>query len=480
MKFIYFIALVSSVFLSASLLLNSGTTGFEDKNLPQENPESLFIVCYDSIEFPYDPEELNQLKNITLRNITENCYQDLIRVIKVLESVETLREITLMDIETDVPFEIWELIQIKKLTIFKSNIESIPSEIGLLSNLEILRISYTNITDLPNELVRVESLREVRLSSNKLTRIPDVLTKMEGLKRLILYYNEIDYIPREITNLKSLQELDLWQNQLTSVPTYISELPNLAILNLGHNQIRNLPSEITKLSRLIELDLSVNQIETLPDSIFTYPRLRQLNLSDNKINEIPTIVPRNYRLQYLNLSFNRIDKVPEELFNLKGLRYYLGLGGNNISELSLRVFSLKELFSLYLHENPYSFENLRTDFNKRYRWFHALTLIITWCPFILYAFFLYKGFKVYRVDISGSRSKTILYYMLISMVVGVVTSWIIPYLHYHLFKLEFFYMSVFAEEWWKLLFPLYGAVLTSLVLLVISYMSQRNKEQIEV
>lgn len=480
MKFIYFIALVSSMFFSASLPLDSGITTFKDENLPRGNPESLFIVCYDSIEFPYEPEELSQLKNITLRNITENCYQDLIRVIKVLESVETLREITLMDIETDLPFEVWDLIQIKKLTIFKSNIESIPSEIGQLSNLEILRISYTNIIDLPNELVRVDSLSEVWLDSNKLTRIPDVLIKMEGLKRLILYYNEIDYIPREITNLKSLQELDLSQNQLIDIPSYISELSNLAILNLGHNQIHNLPSEITKLSNLIELDLTANQIEILPDSIFTYPRLRQLNLSDNKIIVIPNEVPLNYSLQFLNLSFNKIDDVPEELFNFKGLRYHLGFGENNISELSNRVFDLKELFSISLQGNPYTFENLRSDFNKRYRWFHALTLIITWCPFILYAFFLYKGFKVFRVDISRSRSKTFLYYMLISMAVGVITSWIIPFLHYHFFKLEFYYIRVFAEEWWKLLFPLYGAVLTSLVLLVISYMSQRNKEQIKV
>lgn len=477
MKLTYFIALLSSMFLSASLPLNSGTASFEDRSLQQDNPESLFIVCYDSIEFPYEPEELSQLKKITLRNITESCYQDLVRVIKVMESVETLREITLMDIETDVPFEIWELIQIKKLTIFKSNIESIPAEIGQLSNLEILRINYSNITDLPSELVRVDSLREVWLESNKLTRIPNVLTKMEGLKRLILYYNEIEYIPREITNLKSLQELDLWQNQLTSVPTYISELPNLAILNLGHNQIRNLPSEITKLSRLIELNLSANQIEILPDSIFTYPRLRQLNLSDNKITVIPNEVPLNYSLQLLNLSFNKIDDVPEELFNFKGLRYHLGFGENNISELSNRVFDLKELFSISLQGNPYTFENLRSDFNKRYRWFHALTLIITWFPYIIYAFFLYK---VFRIDISVSRSKTFLYYMLISMAVGVITSWIIPFLHYHFFKLEFYYIRVFAEEWWKLLFPLYGAVLTSLVLLGISYMSQRNKEQLEV
>lgn len=466
MKPTYFIALVSSIFLSASLPADFGTISMKDKILPQDNPTSLFIVCYDNFDFPYEPEELSQLNNITLRNITESCYQDLIRVIKVLVSVETLREITFMDIETDLPIEVWNLIQINKLTIFDSNIESLPPEIEQLSNLEILRINYSNIADLPNELVRVDSLREVWLQSNKLTRIPDVLTKMKGLKRLILYYNEINSIPHEITNLKNLQELDLSENQLTSVPTYISELPNLAILNLGHNQIPNLPDEIIKLSNLIELDLSANQIETLPDSMFTYPRLRQLNLSDNNISEIPTTVPLNYSLQYLNLSFNAIDEVPEELFNLKGLTYHLGLGGNNISELSQRVFDLKELYSLLLYENPYSFEDLKSDFNKRYSWFYILSLIITWCPFFGYAFFLYKAF---RVDINESRSKTILYYMLISMVVGVVTSWIIPYLHYHLFKLEFFYIRVFAEEWWRLLFPLYGAVITSLVLLVISY-----------
>jgi Leucine-rich repeat (LRR) protein len=444
--------------------LNSEVTNFEDKILPQDNPKSLFIVCYDNFEFPYEPEELSQLNNITLRNVTESCYQDLIRVIKVLESVETLRDITFMDIETDLPIEVWNLIQINKLTIYDSNIESIPPEIGLLSNLEILRINYSNITDLPNELVRLDSLREVWLESNKLTRIPDVLTKIEGLKSLILYYNEIGSIPQEITNLKDLQELDLSGNKLTSVPNYISELPNLTILNLRGNQIHILPDEIIKLSNLIELDLSANQIEVLPDSMFTYPRLRQLNLSDNNISEIPTTVPLNYSLQYLNLSFNAIDEVPEELFNLKGLTYHLGLGGNNISELSQRVFDLKGLYSLSLYENPYSFEDLRSDFNKRYSWFYILSLIITWCPFIVYAFFLYKAF---RVDIS--RSRTILYYMLISIVVGVVTSWIIPYLHYHLFKLEFFYIRVFAEEWWKLLFPLYGAVIISLVLLVISY-----------
>lgn len=477
MKLSYFIVFFSSIFLSGSLPLNSEITNFEDKNLPQVSPESLFLVCYDSFEFPYKPEELRQLNNISLRNITKDCYQDLIRVIKILESVETLRQIVFMDIEIDLPIEVWNLIQVKKLTIFSSNIESIPTEIGQLSNLEFLYISYSNITDLPNELVRLDSLREVRLSSNKLTRIPAALFNMGSLERLQLDYNEINYIPREITNLKSLQKLDLRQNQLTSVPTYISELPNLATLDLGSNQIHSLPHEITKLSNLIELDLSANQIETLPDSIFSYPSLRQLNLSNNKITKIPTIILHNYALESLNLSYNKIDNVPEELFNLKGLSYHLGLAGNNISELSNRVFDLKELFSLSLHENPYSFEDLRTDFNKRYNWFYILTLIIKWCPFFVYAFFLYK---VLRADISGSRSKTILYYMFISMVVGVVTSWIIPYLHYHLFKLEFFYIRVFAEEWWKLLFPLYGAVFTSLTLLVISFMSQRNKEKLRV
>lgn len=480
MKLTYFIALVSSIFISSSLPFDSEVRNVSDENLLHDNKKSITILCYDSIEFPYKPEELNQLKRIWIRNVNEACYKDLIRVIETLVSVESLEEITFMDLETELPIEVWSLNQIKELAIFTSSIESIPKGVGQLSNLKTLDIRYTNITDLPNELDVLDSLKVVWLSSNKLTRIPDVLFKIGELKKLVLDYNEISYIPREITNLKNLRELDLSENQITSIPTYISELPNLAFLNLDFNQIQSLPNEITKLPNLIELDLSVNQIEILPDSIFSHLKLRELSLSDNHITKLPTIVPLNYSLKFLDLSNNSIDDVPEQLFNLKGLSYHLGLAGNNISELSNRVFNLQELFSISLHGNPYSFEDLRSDFNKRYRWFHALTLIITWCPFIVYAYFLYTGFKLIRVDINGSRSKSLLYYMLISMVVGVITSWIIPFLHYHLFKLEFYYIRVFTEEWWRLFFPLIGAVITSLVLFVISYMSQRTQELSEV
>ncbi len=439
--------------------------------------ESITIRCYDTIEFPYKHEDLSELQTIWIRDVNDNCYNDLVYILNFLKHVETLEEIRFMDLNTILPIELWSLTQIKVLSIYDSDINAIPNEIEQLSNLEYLSLYKTNIKDLPVSVANLDSLKKVTLRSNGLTKIPAVIFQLVGLESLWLWENAIEEIPLEIANLKNLYTLELRDNNLTSIPHYISGLERLTSLNVSENQIQSLPDELTRLSNLIVIDLSINQIESLPDSIFTLPRLRELNLSDNRLIELPDKVPIENNLEYLNLSFNSLKHIPEDVFNFKGLRYGLGLADNQLTTLSPRVFDLKGIVQISLNGNPYTLEDLKIDFNKRFWWFYLITSVIKLFPFILFAHFIYLGIKkVHRNEIE-SINKILLFYVFISVLVGAISSWIIPFLHYHIFNLNFYYVPVFAEEWWKLFIPLFGAVITSIILLSLSIKANRVKLQ---
>ncbi|MGE5406199.1 MAG: leucine-rich repeat domain-containing protein, partial [Methanosarcina sp.] len=72
----------------------------------------------------------------------------------------------------NIPAEIRNFQNLKKLSFYGSKIKNLPEEIGELKNLEILELKSTALTTLPRTIGQLENMTELDLNSAKLTTLP--------------------------------------------------------------------------------------------------------------------------------------------------------------------------------------------------------------------------------------------------------------------------------------------------------------------
>jgi Leucine-rich repeat (LRR) protein len=156
--------------------------------------------------------------------------------------------------------------------------EEIPEIIFQLKNLKKISLVGTQMKTLPEELKQIKHLEEIEYSRCKLRQFPEVLLEMPQLRKLSLRNNNLEYISDRIGELEWLEVLDLYDTQL-----------------------KDLPDSIQKLTKLQELDLSNNYLLDLPDFIYEM-NLQKLVLRYNrglrrKIKDIQAKMP-NCKVEY--------------------------------------------------------------------------------------------------------------------------------------------------------------------------------------
>ncbi|MEI6428463.1 MAG: COR domain-containing protein [Pseudanabaena sp. ELA607] len=221
------------------------------------------------------------------------------------------------------PSEIGRLQSLEKLILGKwdnqthekkgNRLTTIPQEIFQLTNLKELSISYNQITAIPDEIANLANLTTLNLNDNQITAIPDVIDNLTNLTRLVLYANQISVIPDAITNLVNLTALYLDSNQITAIPDEIANLANLAKFILDKNRITAIPNAITNLANLTDLSLSHNRITAIPNAIANLANLITLDLSRNQITAIPDEIAQLDKLHILDLRENPLPIPPEIL-----------------------------------------------------------------------------------------------------------------------------------------------------------------------
>jgi Leucine-rich repeat (LRR) protein len=210
------------------------------------------------------------------------------------------------------------------------NLTELPPEIWQLVDLRRLFLDGNQLASLSPEIWQLRYLRELRLSNNHLTSLPPEIGQLTGLEQVGLYSNRLTSLPREIGQLTLLESLNLTGNQLTSLPVEIGQLTRLESLNLSSNHLLSLPIEIGQLRYLQTLDLSDNQLTSLPAEIGQLSNLDELYLNDNGLTSLPREIGQLSNLQTLELSNNDLARLPGEFTHLTGL-LRLTFDGNPVS-----------------------------------------------------------------------------------------------------------------------------------------------------
>jgi internalin A len=251
---------------------------------------------------------------------------------------------------TAIPDVIAKLSNLTTLNLSRNQITAIPDTISQLSNLTTLNLSRNQITAIPDTISQLSNLASLNLSGNQITAIPDTISQLSNLITLALYSNQITSIPDAIAKLSNLTSLFLFENQITSIPDAIAKLSNLAIIFLSSNQITSIPDAIAKLSNLTIIFLSSNQITSIPDAITKLENLTTLDLSENQITSISDAIAKLENLTTLYLSENQITSIPDAIAKLENLTT-LDLNSNQITAIPDVIAKLENLTTLYLNSN---------------------------------------------------------------------------------------------------------------------------------
>ncbi len=287
--------------------------------------------------------------------------------------------------KTEIPNEIYELNDLKILTMRGKNLQYIPCNISNLTNLQWLNIYNTEIEFIDtNDLYNLRKLcfnnngiyelsfnfmfsgdlTWLDVSHNNISYISDDISWLVNLQHLDISHNKLESLPLEIQHFSNLQHLDLSHNSFYHFPLEIQH-ESLSYLSLSHNYIEKIPPKISRLDGLCELDMSCNRIEHISNEIFGGTLLSKLNLDKNLICYLPyfsqpieleeLVLSNNYiskinnsfsakYLIHLDLHNNKLDKIPKAFENLTTLKT-LDLRGNDISHIpdNLKHLPIKHL-----------------------------------------------------------------------------------------------------------------------------------------
>lgn len=215
---------------------------------------------------------------------------------------------------------------------------TLPFELFQLTNLRRLDLSGNQLTSLPIELCQLTNLTELNLSGNQLATLPSEICQLRKLKKISLRANNPITLLPELCQLINLTDIDLGGNQFTTLPSELFQLTNLRRLDLSYNQLADLPPEICQLANLTKLDLRYNRFATLPSELFQLTNLRRLELSYNQLTDLPPEISQLTSLMSLYLNNNQLITLPPEICQLTRLTVF-SLSDNPLISPPLEVAS---------------------------------------------------------------------------------------------------------------------------------------------
>ncbi|HEC39292.1 MAG TPA: leucine-rich repeat domain-containing protein [bacterium] len=102
-------------------------------------------------------------------------------------------------------------------------LESIPQEVFELKNLKSLSLEFNQITEIPKDISNLTSLKYLDVDYNQLTVLPEIIGEMRLLKSLGIMYNNISSLPISIKNLKNLKHIYLRGTKITQAPEFLKD-----------------------------------------------------------------------------------------------------------------------------------------------------------------------------------------------------------------------------------------------------------------
>ena len=121
---------------------------------------------------------------------------------------------------------------LSELRLYNTVLDTLPEEFSQLVQVRKLVMYKCSLTEIPPQVYALSTLSELWLDSNNLTMIPPAISQMQGLTYLSLRGNRITKVTSSICFLKNLVVLDLRGNPIDPYEINVVQalLPNCRIL----------------------------------------------------------------------------------------------------------------------------------------------------------------------------------------------------------------------------------------------------------
>ena len=162
------------------------------------------------------PDEIFTLKNLRALEWTGNNLERISPSITKLEKLEKLAIGFNPNLESSTT-TLSGLPNLNELYIsgLKGGLEkSMISNIGILKTLETLWLSYNELQALPSSLFELKQIRRLSLANNKLEELSEQLGELSNLEYLYLETNKLTTLPKSIKKLQKLRHLNLANNPI--------------------------------------------------------------------------------------------------------------------------------------------------------------------------------------------------------------------------------------------------------------------------
>lgn len=146
---------------------------------------------------------------------------------------------------------------------------------ALQSEKPVYRLKITKLASkdsLPEELFQLTELRELTVKGCKLCRLNQSIGKLTHLQYLNLDHNKILRLPETIGNLTDLRTLVVSRNILEELPESIGNLHQLVTIDAWGNPLYVLPHSIANINKTLQV-LDLRQI---PLTKWEYEAMEQL------------------------------------------------------------------------------------------------------------------------------------------------------------------------------------------------------------
>ena len=120
--------------------------------------------------------------------------------------------------------------------------DSLPEEIFQLTELRELTIKGCRLCVLNQQIGELTHLQYLNLDRNKLLRLPESIGSLTNLRMLIVSRNLLETFPDNISKLKELTSIDAWDNPLYVLPESMKAL-NKTLKTLDLRQVPLTKSE---------------------------------------------------------------------------------------------------------------------------------------------------------------------------------------------------------------------------------------------
>lgn len=129
---------------------------------------------------------------------------------------------------TSIPASISQLQRLHTLEL-EGHFELIPQSLWQLKNLRLLTIKSSSLLSLPESIATLEGLVELRLSCKQLQELPDCIGDLTNLSYLGIFdCPNVKYLPESIKNIETLNELEFeGKHFFTELPQIFYELPQV-------------------------------------------------------------------------------------------------------------------------------------------------------------------------------------------------------------------------------------------------------------